>query len=211
MVSSVNSTLIRPNLDILNFLSNNNDLRTMLTIHCKSLKTLTFSYTRIFSIYNNRLSSELTSPYKSLISLLKFKSSLFSMTQAGKFIHHRRNLDILENSGDSLTLNYLGEKWFNVKLPWGDSLILNYRSLQAPRVSWTLGINLSKTFPAVGPMGGPICLIYSSFLLPYIYIIAYNKLEVNLFLPQIRKNFFHFFFKLGVDLCLKRCYSLYIN
>ena len=80
MVSSVNSTLIRPNLDILNFLSNNNDLRTMLTIHCKSLKTLTFSYTRIFSIYNNRLSSELTSPYKSLISLLKFKSSLFSMS-----------------------------------------------------------------------------------------------------------------------------------
>ena len=108
MVSSVNSTLIWPNLDILSFLSNNNDLRTMLTIHCKSLITLTFSYTRIFSIYNNRLSSESTSPYKSLISLLKFKSSLFSMTQAGKFIHHRRNLGFLEKFG----------KWFNVKLSW---------------------------------------------------------------------------------------------
>ena len=80
MVSSATSTLIRPNLDILNFLSNNNDLRTMLTILYKCLKTLTFSYTRIFSIYNNRLSSDVTSPYKSLISLLKFKSSLFSMS-----------------------------------------------------------------------------------------------------------------------------------
>ena len=53
MVRSVNSTLIRPNLEILNFLSNNNDLHTMLTIHCKLLILLTFSYTRIFSIYNN--------------------------------------------------------------------------------------------------------------------------------------------------------------
>ena len=50
---------------------------------------------------------------------------------------------------NGLTLNYLGEKWFNIKLPGRDSLTLNDRSLRAPRVNWTLGINLSDYVPGV--------------------------------------------------------------
>ena len=86
--------------------------------------------------------------------------------------------------GEWFNVKLSGGKWFNVKLSWEFGLTLNDLNLRAPRVSWTLGINLAKTFPAVGPMGGPICLILPLLLLPYTYNIVVPRVKVNLFFKK---------------------------
>ena len=86
--------------------------------------------------------------------------------------------------GEWFNVKLSGGKWFNVKLSWEFGLTLNDLNLRAPRVNWTLGINLSKTFPAGGSTGDPICLILPLLLLPYTYNIVVRNREVNLFFKK---------------------------
>ena len=85
-------------------------------------------------------------------------------------------LTLNHSGGQRFNIKLSRRQWFNVK-PSRDFCIRMQRSLRAPRVYWTLGINhLRITFPAFCAVWR-LCSVWSSLLLPYTYNIVTDTTE----------------------------------